>query len=628
MTRDAHAAPADGALEDDAAGRRAGGDASPARAIVVLRFLSAFVFVQEVDASPRAGAAPAARGDVLQHAVAVHVRVRVEGRQEHLAHSPPPEKVHHLDALLLVRDEDVRAPERVFVAGFEVAVVVKKRPFDGRGRLGLFVMLKPRQNERRVLPPRPPVRRRERNDALAKLAARRFAEVPPLVRHARGGVELVVVLRDERVRETAHVPVEIVALVRPPNLPGARLERVVVEVPSEKFFFRVRRRLRRRRTSTRVATRARPHGSLAFELGVQRVERPEHVRLLVDHAPLDPAADDHSPAVALEHGGGGDQNRRLARLGVPREIPPERAFPHHSQVVVETHHVPSFGDHDDDPFSRTFSRVRRRRATEIFFGRDGRRSVFERRGSHGADAERDRRATPERDSRTFPFVGFLSLLVGVGVGVGVGNISTRCRKEARPRQHARALERVRGPEERGAAAARLAREDILRGARIRIRFRAPARSITSRVPSDILPGHLHHPQLRLVAARAAPRRDQHLAHAVAVQVEEPRRRRVVVARARVSRVGRIVDVGAPIEAPSEPRGVPGGFARACVARHHERGVEAHDTLAQRAVVHREARQEQREDVALGEHRGDAFSLAPRSSASSLSAAFATTGRAA
>ena len=120
MTRDAHAAPADGALEDDAAGRRSGGDASPARAIVVLRFFSAFVFVQEVDASPRAGAAPAARGDVLQHAVAVHVRVRVEGRQEHLAHSPPPEKVHHLDALLLVRDEDVRAPERVFVAGFEV----------------------------------------------------------------------------------------------------------------------------------------------------------------------------------------------------------------------------------------------------------------------------------------------------------------------------------------------------------------------------------------------------------------------------------------------------------------------------------------------------------------------------
>ena len=277
--------------------------------------MSAFLFVQEhlarrVEASPRAGAAPAARGDVLQHAVAVHVRVRVEGRQEHLAHSPAPEKVHHLDALLLVRDEDVR--KRVFVElRFEVAVVPKKRraPFDGRfprlRRARFFVMLKPRQNQRRVLAPRPPVRRRETHDALAELAARRFAEVPPLVRFARGGVELVVVLRDERVRETAHVPVEIVALVRPPNLPGARLERVVVEVPSVTRF-RIRRRLRRRRrTSTRVATRARPHGVFAFELGVQRVERPEHVGFLVDHARIDPAADDHRPAVALEHGGGG-----------------------------------------------------------------------------------------------------------------------------------------------------------------------------------------------------------------------------------------------------------------------------------------------------------------------------------
>ena len=133
-------------------------------------------------------------------------------------------------------------------------------------------------------------------------------------------------------------------------------------------------------------------------------------------------------------------------------------------------------------------------------------------------------------------------------------------------------------------------------------------SITSLVPSDILPGHLHHPQLRLVATAAAPRRDQHLAHAVAVQVEELWRRRVVVAFVRVSSVGRIVDVGSSIEAPGkEPRSVPRGFAGAYVARHHERGVEAHDTLAQSAVVHREARQEQREDVALGEHRGDAFS---------------------
>ena len=295
---------------------------------------------------------------------------------------------------------------------------------------------------------------------------------------------------------------------------------------------------------------------------------------------------------------------------MPREIFPKRAFPHQFKVVVETHDVPSFGDHDDDSFSRPFYlRIRQRRATDVCFTRDGRRSVFERRGSHGADAERDGRATSERHSKTFPFVGFLALLVGVGTP---SHTSTRCRKEARPRQHARALERVRGPEEALCAAAdpALAREDILRGARIRIRISicAPALSITSLVPSDILPGHLHHPQLRLVATRAAPRRDQHLAHAVAVQVEELWRRRVVVASVFVSSVGRIVELGSSIEAPGkEPGGgVPRGFARAYVVCHHERGVEAHDTLAQSAVVHREARQEQREDVALGEHRPRRF----------------------
>ena len=353
-----------------------------------------------------ARAAAAARGDVLQHAVAVHVRVRVEGRQEHLAQRPTPEQVHHLDALLLVRDDRV---------GAEIGRVRKKRVFarlaqsfsrrlrrlrfygslcGGTPLRGAFVMLESRQHQPRVLPPRPPVRCRARHYALAKLAARGFAEVPPLGGFARGGVQLVVVLRRERVRQAAHVPVEIVALVFPAKLPSARLERVVVEVPRERrgrvervgappvvvaaYFFAPRA----------FAARVRPHGFFPLELGVQRVERPARVRLFVDHAEIDPAAHDHRPAVAFEQRGGGDQNSRLARLGVLREIPPQRAFPHHPQVVVETHDVPPLGDHHDDPFVHDlFVHVRTRHGSLV-----QRRRVS--RGKHAADADGDGGPTP------------------------------------------------------------------------------------------------------------------------------------------------------------------------------------------------------------------------------------------
>ena len=208
------------------------------------------------------------------------------------------------------------------------------------------------------------------------------------------------------------------------------------------------------------AARVRPHGFFPLELGVQRVERPARVRLFVDHAEIDPAAHDHRPAVAFEQRGGGDQNSRLARLGVLREIPPSSRVPTSpAGCGRNTRRATHLGDHHDDPFVHDlFVHVRTRHGSLV-----QRRRVS--RGKHAADADGD--GGPTRNVVVVVVVIRVLLarsaspLLGLYDSIRFDSTDFDGRSGRRlTLASTRALERVGGSEERGASAARLGGEDL------------------------------------------------------------------------------------------------------------------------------------------------------------------------
>ena len=87
--------------------------------------------------------------------------------------------------------------------------------------------VEPRGDESRVLAFAPDVRQRGVHHALAEFPARHLAVV---VSRERGGVEAVIVLRDELFREGGGGAVEIATLVSPTGSARSALEGVVVEV--------------------------------------------------------------------------------------------------------------------------------------------------------------------------------------------------------------------------------------------------------------------------------------------------------------------------------------------------------------------------------------------------------------
>ena len=85
----------------------------------------------------------------------------------------------------------------------------------------------PGGNESRILALAPDVRQRRLHHALAEFSARHLAVVMP---RERGGVEAVIVLRDELFREGGGGAVEIATLVPPTGRARRAFEGVVVKV--------------------------------------------------------------------------------------------------------------------------------------------------------------------------------------------------------------------------------------------------------------------------------------------------------------------------------------------------------------------------------------------------------------
>ena len=157
-------------------------------------------------------------------------------------------------------------------------------------------------------------------------------------------------LRGQFVRQIIQVSVKVVRLVFPSQVARGSVEGVVVEVPAPVHGAAVLHparaahllgieRIGRDPSSAPVAH----HHVLVVQFLRQRV-----LVLSLQIPEFNPAADDDTSPVTLEHRRVAHEHRHFADARVPRELFLQRVLPHQLEVMVEAEDVERLGDDDDD----------------------------------------------------------------------------------------------------------------------------------------------------------------------------------------------------------------------------------------------------------------------------------------
>mmetsp|Transcript_14492 Transcript_14492/g.43808 ORF Transcript_14492/g.43808 Transcript_14492/m.43808 type:complete len:346 (+) Transcript_14492:3659-4696(+) len=205
-----------------------------------------------------------------------------------------------------------------------------------------LVVVEVRQSQPGVLPPRPPVRQRlEHRSSVISAGG-----LPIVAARQAGSIEAVIVLRNDLLRQRCCIPVEVLALMLPPNRAGSTFPRVVREVAADIHALGGIRKLLEALVVCR--TPPLPLRMLYLYLLIERVrivQRRTDGRVGGDVAQVGGHSHNNEAAVALVHRVVGDVDGHLAHCCVMRHLLPNASVPEQLQVVVKAQNMPAMCDH-------------------------------------------------------------------------------------------------------------------------------------------------------------------------------------------------------------------------------------------------------------------------------------------